>query len=102
MKTGKKPGKFPVIFQFLKGSIHLFVLSLVFSMSFTFCNAMTPQIIRYAVDHILTGEGNAEGKRWLFLAAGAVLAAAVLSGIFNYFSKMTLATSLVWMKLSMT
>ena len=91
MKTGKKPGKFPVIFQFLKGSIHLFVLSLVFSMSFTFCNAMTPQIIRYAVDHILTGEGNAEGKRWLFLAAGAVLAAAVLSGIFNYFSKMTLA-----------
>ena len=62
MKTGKKPGKFPVIFQFLKGSIHLFVLSLVFSMSFTFCNAMTPQIIRYAVDHILTGEGNAEGK----------------------------------------
>ena len=55
MNTEKKPGKFQVIFRFLKGSFYLFVLSLVFSVLFTACNALTPQIIRYAVDHILTG-----------------------------------------------
>ena len=58
MNTEKKPGKFQVIFRFLKGSFYLFVLSLVFSVLFTACNALTPQIIRYAVDHILTGVGD--------------------------------------------
>ena len=91
MNTEKKPGKFQVIFRFLKGSFYLFVLSLVFSVLFTACNALTPQIIRYAVDHILTGVGDSYGRHLLFLAAGAVLVAAILSGIFNYFSKMTLA-----------
>ena len=91
MNTEKKPGKFQVIFRFLKGSFYLFVLSLVFSVLFTACNALTPQIIRYAVDHILTGVGDSYGRHLLFLAAGAVLVAAILSGVFNYFSKMTLA-----------
>lgn len=67
MNTEKKPGKFQVIFRFLKGSFYLFVLSLVFSVLFTACNALTPQIIRYAVDHILTGVGDSYGRHLLFL-----------------------------------
>lgn len=87
MNTEKKPGKFQVIFRFLKGSFYLFVLSLVFSVLFTACNALTPQIIRYAVDHILTGVGDSYGRHLLFLAAGAVLVAAILSGNLQLFQQ---------------
>lgn len=91
MSTPKKPGKFREIFRFLRGSVYLFALSLVFSMLFTLCNALTPQIVRYAVDHILVGADDAAGRRALFLAAAAVVTAAFASGVCNYFSKMTLA-----------
>ncbi len=92
MSQEKQSGKFRIIFGFLKGSIHFFVLTLVFSMLLTACNALTPQIIRYTVDQILTGAaGFADGKRALFLAAGAVVAAAILSGVFNYICKMSLS-----------
>lgn len=92
MSQEKQSGKFRIIFGFLKGSIYLFVLTLIFSMLLTACNALTPQIIRYTVDQILTGAaGFADGKRALFLAAGAVVAAAILSGVFNYICKMSLS-----------
>lgn len=91
MSKKPKRGKFSAIFRFLRGSLHLFVLTLTFSMLFTVCNALTPQIIRYTVDHILTGEGGSTGERALFLAAAAVMMTAVLSGVLNYCSKMSLA-----------
>lgn len=91
MSNQQKAGKYRVIFRFLKGSIYLFVFTLIFSMLCTVSNALTPQIIRYTVDHILTGTGDASGKRALLLAAAAIVGAAVLSGIFTYLSKMSLA-----------
>ena len=57
-------------------------------------NALTPQIIRYTVDH-LTGQAATEGwgrdGRFLAVAAAAVVASAVAAGIFTYVSSICLA-----------
>ena len=89
-----KSDKFQIIFRFLKGNIRFLVGTLVFSVLFTACNALIPQIVKYTADHILVMDGIPDGlnvRQALLLAAILVVAAAVLSGIFNYLSKMCLA-----------
>ena len=53
MNTKNKTGKFRIIFRFLKGNIRFFVGTLLFSVLFTACNALIPQIVKYTADHIL-------------------------------------------------
>ena len=68
--------------------------TLLFSVLFTACNALIPQIVKYTADHILVQDGIPEGLnvgQTLLLAALLVAASAVLSGVFNYLSKMCLA-----------
>ena len=94
MKSKRKTDKFRIIFRFLKGNIRFLVGTLVFSVLFTACNALIPQIVKYTADHILVLDGIPDGlnvRQALLLAAILVVAAAVLSGIFNYLSKMCLA-----------
>ena len=94
MKSKRKTDKFRIIFRFLKGNIRFLVGTLVFSVLFTACNALIPQIVKYTADHILVLDGIPDGlnvRQTLLLAAILVVAAAVLSGIFNYLSKMCLA-----------
>ena len=94
MKSKRKTDKFRIIFRFLKGNIQFLVGTLVFSVLFTACNALIPQIVKYTADHILVLDGIPDGlnvRQALLLAAILVVAAAVLSGIFNYLSKMCLA-----------
>ena len=94
MKSKRKSDKFRIIFRFLKGNIRFLVGTLVFSVLFTACNALIPQIVKYTADHILVLDGIPDGlnvRQALLLAAILVVAAAVLSGIFNYLSKMCLA-----------
>ena len=94
MKSKRKTDKFRIIFRFLKGNIRFLVGTLVFSVLFTACNALIPQIVKYMADHILVLDGIPDGlnvRQALLLAAILVVAAAVLSGIFNYLSKMCLA-----------
>ena len=94
MTVKNKTEKFRIIFQFLKGNIRFFVGTLLFSVLFTACNALIPQIVKYTADHILVLDGIPEGlnvRQTLLLAALLVAASAVLSGIFNYLSKMCLA-----------
>ena len=94
MKSKRKTDKFRIIFRFLKGNIRFLVGTLVFSVLFTACNALIPQIVKYTADHILVLDGIPDGlnvRQALLLAAILVIAAAVLSGIFNYLSKMCLA-----------
>ena len=94
MKSKRKTAKFRIIFRFLKGNIRFLVGPLVFSVLFTACNALIPQIVKYTADHILVLDGIPDGlnvRQALLLAAILVVAAAVLSGIFNYLSKMCLA-----------
>ena len=87
MKSKRKTDKFRIIFRFLKGNIRFLVGTLVFSVLFTACNALIPQIVKYTADHILVLDGIPDGlnvRQALLLAAILVVAAAVLSGIFNY------------------
>ena len=94
MKSKRKTDKFRIIFRFLKGNIRFLVGTLVLSVLFTACNALIPQIVKYTADHILVLDGIPDGlnvRQALLLAAILVVAAAVLSGIFNYLSKMCLA-----------
>ena len=94
MKSKRKTDKFRIIFRFLKGNIRFLVGTLVFSVLFTACNALIPQIVKYTADHLLVLDGIPDGlnvRQALLLAAILVVAAAVLSGIFNYLSKMCLA-----------
>ena len=94
MNTKNKTGKFRVIFRFLKGNIRFFVGTLLFSVLFTACNALIPQIVKYTADHILVLDGIPDGlnvRQTLLLSALLVAASAVLSGVFNYLSKMCLA-----------
>ena len=94
METKNKTEKFRIIFRFLKGNIRFFVGTLLFSVLFTACNAYIPQIVKYTADHILVQDGIPEGLnvgQTLLLAALLVAASAVLSGVFNYLSKMCLA-----------
>ena len=97
------PGHRPVS----KGSGHFLILALAAGMLTTLFNALTPQIIRFTVDH-LTGEGTSgdgiiqavfsqflpDGQlqgNFLILAAAAVLISASCAGIFTYFSNVFMA-----------
>ena len=94
-----------LILHFLRGNAHLFLIALVFSMLNTVFNALTPQIIRITVDSIIGGAPAAipgfikgivpegifagSGMAALLLAAGAVLAVSILSGVSMYLSYAT-------------
>lgn len=86
----EKRGKYSVIFRFMKGNIHYFLLTLIFSMLITGCNALIPQIVKYAVDEILP-MGPEKGRQALLFLAGAVAVTAIVSGIVNYMNKICLA-----------
>lgn len=92
--TKRKTDKFRIIFSFLQGNIRFFVGTLVFSVLFTACNALIPQIVKYTADHILVMDGIPDGlsvQQTLLLAAILVGVSAIFSGVFNYLSKMCLA-----------
>ena len=93
-KWKKRWKKLGDIARFLKGNTHFLVLALLAGMLNTAFNALTPQIIRYTVDH-LTGQAATEGwgrdGRFLAVAAAAVVASAVAAGIFTYVSSICLA-----------
>lgn len=100
----KKTG---LIWNFLKGSIGLFIAALIFAMLNTAFNAVTPQIIRVAVDFVIGGQSlslpgwteqffsiqkaRSDPAHSLLLSAAAILLVAVLSGICNYISRMNVA-----------
>ncbi len=103
---GKRLKKFRDIARFLKGNGHFLVLALAAGMLTTIFNALTPQIIRFTVDH-LTGEGSSDGGffgnilsrilggnihgNFLIPAAIAVLVSASCAGIFTYVSNVSLS-----------
>ena len=100
----KKTG---LVWNFLKGSVGLFIAALIFAMLNTAFNAVTPQIIRVAVDFVIGGQSvslpgwterffsiqkaRSDPAYSLMLSAAAILLVAVLSGICNYISRMNVA-----------
>lgn len=94
MTTNHKNNKYRIIFRFLKGDIRFFVGTLLFSILFTVCNGVIPQIVKYTADHILAPDGlqaDLNVRSALLLAAVLVAVSAVFSGVFNYLGKMCLA-----------
>lgn len=106
-KKNRKKKNAGLVWHFLKGSIGVFVVALIFAMLSTALNAITPQIIRIAVDSVI-GNQSADLPGWLkqivlsakslggpaqslLLAAAFILLVAVLSGICNYISRMGVA-----------
>jgi len=101
----KKKSSLRSIARYLKGSIYLFVFSIIFSMLNTVFNALTPQIIRITVDSVIGEEPfmlPQAVKDWLHLEQGAplqllliaalsILIVAVFAGATTYASRMTLA-----------
>lgn len=106
-QTKKRGGKARLILRFLKGNILLLIVGIGFSMFNTAFNAITPQIIRTTVDSVIGGapfgipawlmqalrlNPAEENKlKLLLLAAGAILAVSILSGICSYISRMQIA-----------
>lgn len=101
----KKKSSLRSIARYLKGSIYLFVFSIIFSMLNTVFNALTPQIIRVTVDSVIGEEPfmlPQTVKEWLHLEQGSplqllliaalsILIVAVLAGVTTYANRMTLA-----------
>ncbi|MGI5958027.1 MAG: ABC transporter ATP-binding protein [Massiliimalia sp.] len=95
------------MFKFMKGQIHFFVWSLVFSACFTVLNALTPQIISVTVDSVLGNSANelpfwaetfvdleflrSRPAQTLLIAAISIILTALLSGICNYGLRVTTA-----------
>lgn len=92
--------KSSVIWRFLKGVIPLFLLSLLCSMLNTLFTALTPQIIRAAVDSVIGAQpfdglpealaGRLSGLPFLealLWSAGAVLAVSALASLFGFLSR---------------
>ncbi len=96
--------KAALVWRFLRPCVWLFAGGLLSAFADTACHALTPQIIRVTVDSILGDKPQdfvppallaalrADPARALWWAAGAVLAAAALRGVFGFLQRMLLAT----------
>ena len=100
MQKETKKGKARLLWRFLKGSKGLFLLSILMTAFMALADMLTPQIIRVAVDNVISGKameagslaeklvswaGGAEYLRThMWIMAGAVLAVAVLKVLSQY------------------
>ena len=106
MQSNKqKPKASAVVFRFVRKNLWLFGLGLLCSVLNTAFNSLTPQIIRMTVDSIIGSEElpgwftalglqrllQGDTARVLLLAAAAVLAAAILSGVFSFLARINTA-----------
>lgn len=109
-KTKKKKRRLMgLIRRFMKGSSALFAAALLFSMLNTALNTLTPQIVRVSVDSVIGGgafdlpawlprifsleRARSDPSSALLVAAAAVAAVSVLSGLCSYLSRMGVAKS---------
>ena len=99
-KKQKKENNFPLMAKFLKGNLLFFATALLCSVLSTVCNSLTPQVISVTVDSVLGTEDytlpavlqaftsldwlRANPGQTLFLAAGAIIIAALIGGLGNF------------------
>ncbi len=82
-----KNRKIDLIFRFLQGSKGYFAVAIAASLISTILNALTPQIFRFSVDEVLSGNGGNYLSDQLWVLALLIVAVAVASGIFTYISR---------------
>ena len=79
--------KIHLIFRFLQGSKGYFAAAVAASLISTVLNALTPQIFRFSIDEVLSGNGSNYLSDKLWVLALMIVAVAVASGIFTYVSR---------------
>lgn len=88
--VNSKHRKLHLIFRYLQGSKGYFAAAVAASFLSTILNALTPQIFRFSVDEVLSGNRGNEGSylsNHLWILALMIVVVAVASGIFTYISR---------------
>lgn len=88
--TNPKGRKLHLILRYLQGSKAYFAAAVAASLISTALNALTPQIFRYSIDEVLSGEESYLSAH-LWVLAAMVVAVAVASGLFTYLSRINTA-----------
>lgn len=83
--------KVHLIVKFLQGSKAFFAVAVAASLISTVLNALTPQIFRFSIDEVLSGNGGNQLWDNLWVLAFMLVAVAVASGIFTYISRINTA-----------
>lgn len=76
--------KIKLILHFFEGAKKYFITATFASLMMTILNALTPQIFRFSIDHVLGSEEYPFLKENLWIMALMIVATALLSGFFMY------------------
>ena len=79
--------KLHLIIRFLQGSKLYFAEAIAASLIATILNALTPQIFRFSIDEVISGNKGGYLFHHLWMLAMMIVAVAVASGIFTYISR---------------
>lgn len=82
-----KNRKIALVYKFFKGSKKYFFIAVAASLATTALNSLTPQIFRFTVDSVLSGETFAWLSKNLWVMALLLVAVALLSGGATYVSR---------------
>ncbi|WP_343250211.1 ABC transporter ATP-binding protein [Diplocloster hominis] len=85
--TTTKYRKLNLILRFLHGSKAYFAVAVAASLISTVLNALTPQIFRFSIDEVLSGNKETYLSDNLWILAMTIVTVAVASGIFTYISR---------------
>lgn len=80
-------GKTELILRYFQGSRRYFACAVLASFVTTVLNAVTPQIFRFGIDRVLGGGGYLYLKEHLWVLSLAIVAVAVLSGLFTFLTR---------------
>lgn len=79
--------KFHLILRFFRGSKRYFLCAIAASFITTALNAITPQIFRFSIDEVLSGQGYEYLRSHLYLLALAIILVAILSGLSTFVTR---------------
>lgn len=80
----KKHRKLELIGRFFDGSKGYFIIAVLASLAATFLNAVIPQIFRFSIDTVLSGEGSAYLAGHLWIISLVIAGVALLSALSQY------------------
>lgn len=83
----KKNRKLNLILKFFDGSKKYFVIAVIASLATTILNALTPQIFRFSIDEVLSGNRYTFLSEHLWIVSGVLVMTAVLSGLAMFISR---------------
>lgn len=79
--------KLNLILRFFRGSKRYFLCAIAASFITTALNAITPQIFRFSIDEVLSGQGYEYLRSHLYLLALAIIFVAIFSGLSTFVTR---------------